>query len=155
MDNPGPARPGSFADRAARRPCQRFLRGEPPPLQIERHRRQAEALAEFLLDQLAHRLRRPQRERQLHLIRHLIADPALHAPCLRSRQHQLIAGASSAFLFLETGRAVAPVGSAPPADRAPMHSHRRFPVCHTLLDKKNGPMAQSFLRPLIKFARIA
>jgi hypothetical protein len=109
------------------------------------------------VDQLAHGSRSPQRERQLHLIRHLIADPALRAPRLRSRQHQPIAGAPAALPFLETGRAVAPVGSAPPADRAPMHSHRqrRRQVCRALLNKKNRSMAQSFLRLLIQFAGIA
>jgi len=71
------SKPGRDLSRIARRrACQRFLRGETPPLQIERHRRQAERLAELLVDQLAHGL---CRERQLHLIRHLIADPALQA----------------------------------------------------------------------------
>ena len=80
----------------------------------------------------------------------------MHAPRLGSRQHQLIAGAPSALPFVETRRNVAPVGSAPPADRTPMHSYRqrRFHVCRALLDKKNCSMAQSFLRLPIQFAGI-
>src|SRR5580704_19589147 len=43
------SKPGRNLSRIARRrACQGFWRGETPPLQIERHRRQAECLAEFL-----------------------------------------------------------------------------------------------------------
>ena len=95
------------------RPRQRLLRGEPPTLQTELHRRQAERLAEFLIDQFPHRLRRPQPKGQLHPVRHLITDPALDAPRFRPRQHKRIANALPALSFLEPACAVAPECSTP------------------------------------------
>ena len=142
---------------ALRRPRQRFLRGKTPPLQIKLHRRQAEALAEFLVDQLPHRLRRPQRERQLHLVGAFVRNPALHAPRFHLRQYKLITNTPPALSFLDAGRTVAPECPTPTADRPAMYSDSQccFHVCRAVLDKKHSTLAKSFLRPLIQFARIA
>ena len=124
---------------------------------MELHRRQAQRLAEFLVDQLPHRLRRPQRERQSHLVGAFVRNPALDAPRFRNRQHELIANAPPAPSFFEPQSAVAPERPTPTADRPAMHpdSQRRFHMRRSLLDKKNRTMAQSFLRLLIQFTRVA
>ena len=124
---------------------------------MELHRRQAKRLAKLLMDQLPYRLRRPQREGQLHLVWHLIADPALDAPRFNLCQNKLIARAPTALSFLDTGRTVAPECPTPTADRPAMNpdSQRRLHVRRALLNKKNGANTQSFLCPLIQFAGIA
>jgi hypothetical protein len=96
-------------------------------------------------------------ERQLHLIGAFVRNPALHASRLQSRQHKLIANAPPALSLLEPGRTVAPECATPTADRPAMHpdSQRRFHMRRSLLDKKNRTMAQSFLRLLIQFTRVA
>jgi hypothetical protein len=156
MDNPH--QPGRDLLRIALcRSRQRFLRGKTPPLQIKLHRRQAEALAKFLVDQLPHRLRRPQCEGQLYLIGAFVRNPALHAPRFDLRQHKLITNAPPALSLLDAGRAIAPECPTPTADRSAMHSdsQRRLHVRRALLDKKHSALAKSVLRPLIQFARIA
>jgi hypothetical protein len=113
--------------------------------------------AEFLVDQLPHRLRRPQRERQLHLVGAFVRNPALHAPRFHLRQYKLITNTPPALSFLDAGRAVAPECPTPTADRPAMYSDSQccFHVCRAVLDKKHSTLAKSFLRPLIQFARIA
>jgi hypothetical protein len=73
-DNPAPARPRSFADRAASRVSKVFARSTPTASDkavVDR----PSVLPNFLWIRARTACARPQRERQLHLIRHLIADP--------------------------------------------------------------------------------
>jgi hypothetical protein len=70
------------------------------------------------MDQLPHRLRRPQREGQLHLVWHLIADPALDAPRFNLCQNKLIARAPAPLAFLSPHIIVAIADGTAPADLA-------------------------------------
>ena len=108
-------------------------------------------------DQLPRRLRRPQRERQLHLVGAFVRNPALHASRFHLRQYKLITNTPPALSFLDAGRAVALECPIPTADRPAMYSDSQccFHVCRTVLDKKHSTLAESFLRPLIQFACIA
>src|SRR5689334_1054634 len=77
LDRRGPALPG--AD-------QGLPRRHPPAPQVGLHRRQAQALGEPALDQLAHRAAGPQGERQLELVRGLLDDPSPDLVGLLRRQ---------------------------------------------------------------------
>src|SRR5689334_20731258 len=88
--SPAPARPGRRGP-ALPGPDQGLLRRHPPASQVALHRRQAQALGEPALDQLAHRPAGPQRERQLELVRGLLDDPSPDLVGLLRRQPALAA----------------------------------------------------------------
>ena len=72
-------------------PGQGLLGRHSPPLQIQLHRRQPELFVEPQRDQVAHRARWSTGKRQLQLVGHPVADPALDPPGLLGRQQPLAA----------------------------------------------------------------
>ena len=103
-------------------PRQRLLRGHAPALQVELHGRQAERLGEAQRDQVAHRARGPQGERQLQLVRRPVADPALDLAGLLGRQQPLAPPRRHPPAVEHAVLALRAVALQPDVDRLPLHA---------------------------------
>jgi len=80
-DNPAPATPRSFADRAVSPASVAFCEVKPHRFKIELHRRQAKRLAKLSYESAPRTACAVHNANgQLHLVWHLSADPALDAP---------------------------------------------------------------------------
>jgi hypothetical protein len=87
------------------------------------------------VDQLPHSLRRPQRERQLHLIGAFVCNPALHAPRLRSRQNSASSAGRNSPPVQQAFRAGILMALQPAVHHLPMHPHRprRLALPHSFM----------------------
>ena len=128
---------------------QRLLRGHAPALQVELDGRQAKALAQPALDQLAHRTGRPQCKRQFELIGRLVGDPAADLPALLGGQRPLALASGNPTTIQEAVLAPFAIPLEPDVDRLPLHANnpgRLGPARSTLLDKHDRPTPEFLLR---------
>ena len=130
-------------------PRQRLLRRHAPTSQVELHRRQAERLAEPLVDQVAHRLAGPQGERPLQVVEAPVAKPALDLAGLLGRQEPLATPRRHPPAVEHPVLALRTMALQPDVDRLPLHADhlRRLRLAQALLqDQEQRAATQLLLR---------